>query len=478
MGDTAATDADRLISPREMRRIIWASSAGSLVEWYDFFIFGSLAVVMADKFYATASPLIAWLAAFAIGFVVRPFGAVIFGRIGDLTGRKYTFLVTMTLMGICTFAVGCLPTIDRIGPSAGVILIFLRVVQGLALGGEYGGAATYIAEHAPHEKRGYYTSWMQATATGGLFMSLGVILATRLLVGDASFHEWGWRIPFLLSVLLVIVSLYIRVSLRETPLFAKLKASGGVSPNPIVESFGRKANLRLVLLALFGATMGQGVVWYTGQFYALLFLQDTLGVDRMHPNHSIYIVGGALLCAAPLFVVMGSLSDRIGRKPLMMGGMAAAVLTYYPLYGLMSAFAPADTGQHFLFAYQGYNPFALWFCVFVQVVWATMVYGPLAAFLVELFPTRIRYSSLSLPYHIGNGVFGGLVTIIGMWLVARTGDNFSGLWWPMSIAAVSFVVGTAFIREPRRAGGHAAGPQAPTVRAAPDVAENVTADEL
>jgi len=437
-------------------KIIFASSAGTLVEWYDFYIFGSLSSVIASKFYQTGTPIgdmIAWLAAFAIGFIVRPFGAIVFGRIGDLIGRKYTFLVTMTLMGVCTFLVGLLPTRDVIGDLAGIILIILRILQGLALGGEYGGAATYIAEHTPHGQRGYYTSWIQTTATIGLFASLFVILGTRSLGGEDWFtgkgafakeYMQGWRIPFLLSLLLVLISLWIRISLRESPLFQRLKDTKTVSKNPLVESFGNPYNLRWVLLALFGATMGQGVVWYTGQFYALFYLQTIFKVTLVDSN---MIIGVALLAATPLFIFFGWLSDKIGRKPIMMAGMLLAVLTWYPIYGAMAAFAPTDPKQYFLFAYQGYNMVALTILVFIQVVYVTMAYAPIAAFLVELFPTKIRYTSMSLPYHIGNGVFGGLVPIIGLSMLQGTGNNFAGLWYPMLIAGVCFVVGTLFVKE-------------------------------
>ena len=437
-------------------KIIFASSAGTLVEWYDFYIFGSLSSVIASKFYQTGTPvgdMIAWLAAFAIGFIVRPFGAIVFGRVGDLIGRKYTFLVTMTLMGVCTFLVGLLPTRDVIGDLAGIILILLRILQGLALGGEYGGAATYIAEHTPHGKRGYYTSFIQTTATIGLFASLFVILGTRSLGGEDWFtgkgafakeYMQGWRIPFLLSIVLVMLSLWIRISLRESPLFQRLKDTKTISKNPIVESFGNPYNLRWVLLALFGATMGQGVVWYTGQFYALFYLQTVFKVNLVDSNT---IIGIALLCGTPLFILFGWLSDKIGRKPIMMAGMLLAVLTWYPIYGAMAAFAPVDTKQPFLFAYQGYNMLALTVLVFLQVVYVTMAYAPIAAFLVELFPTKIRYTSMSLPYHIGNGVFGGLVPIIGLSMIQGTGNNYAGLWWPMLIAGICFVVGTLFVKE-------------------------------
>lgn len=427
--------------------IIAASSVGTMVEWYDFYIFGSLAAVIASKFYQTGTPLgdlIAWLAAFAVGFIVRPFGAIVFGRIGDLIGRKYTFLVTMTLMGLCTFAVGLLPTQDVIGPAAGIILIILRILQGLALGGEYGGAATYIAEHAPHGQRGFYTSFIQITATAGLLMSLGVILGTRQIVGPEAFNDWGWRVPFLLSILLVAVSLYIRISLRESPLFTKLKKSGGISKNPLVESFVNPANLRMVLLALFGATMGQGVVWYTGQFYALFYLQKIFMVDLVDSN---IIVGGALLLASPLFIVTGALSDRIGRKPIMLAGMLLAVLTYIPIYTAMASFGPFIGNPADKVINSAYSPLMLGLLVFIQVVYVTMVYGPIAAFLVELFPTRIRYTSMSLPYHIGNGVFGGLVPIIGLTLIETTKNNMAGLWYPMAVAGICFVIGLLYIKE-------------------------------
>src|SRR5512142_1350793 len=348
---------------QSLTRTIFASSAGTMIEWYDFYIFGSLATVIASKFYHTGTPLgdlIAWLATFAIGFVVRPFGAIIFGRVGDLIGRKYTFLITMTLMGLCTFAVGLLPTYETLGAAAGIILITLRILQGLALGGEYGGAATYVAEHAEHGRRGFLTSWIQTTATLGLFVSLGVILATRSILGEDAFKAWGWRVPFLTSIVLVAISLWIRFSLRESPMYAKLKQKGGTSKNPIRESFGNPYNLNYVLLALFGATMGQGVVWYTGQFYALFYLQKIFNVSLVHSN---LIIGAALLVGTPLFVYFGNLSDKIGRKRIMLWGMILAVVLYYPIYGAMAAFAPKNTGQDLFFPYIGYNPFMLSFLI-------------------------------------------------------------------------------------------------------------------
>lgn len=439
-------------------KIIFASAAGTMIEWYDFYIFGSLATVIASKFYNTGTPIgdvIAWLATFAVGFIVRPFGAIVFGRVGDLIGRKYTFLVTMTLMGLCTFAVGLLPTIETLGQFAGVLLISLRILQGLALGGEYGGAATYVAEHAPNGKRGFYTSWIQITATLGLFMSLGVILLTRQSVGEEEFAAWGWRVPFLISILLVGLSLWIRYSLRESPMYAKLKKSGGISKNPLKESFGNPYNLGFVALALFGATMGQGVVWYTGQFYALFYLQKIFNVSLVDSN---LIIGGALLFGTPFFVIFGYLSDKIGRKWIMFTGMVLAVLTYIPIYTTMEKFAPWTTfvkaGDPGNVANPAYSPFMLGVFIFIQVIYVTMVYGPIAAFLVELFPTKIRYTSMSLPYHIGNGVFGGLVPIIGLsmieaakadstsWMhpIAAPFGHYAGLVWPMLIAGICAVV--------------------------------------
>ncbi len=438
------------VSSKTLFHVISASSVGTMIEWYDFYIFGSLSTILAGKFYRTGTPLgdlIAWLAAFAVGFIVRPFGAIFFGRIGDKIGRKYTFIVTMSLMGLCTFLVGVLPTIDVIGPVSGLILIFLRILQGLALGGEYGGAATYIAEHAPNKRRGYFTSYIQVTATAGLFLSLGVILATRQLVGEAAFSSWGWRVPFLISIFLVAISLYIRISLRESPLFARLKAKNLTSKNPLKESFTNPANLKFVVLALFGATMGQGVVWYTGQFYALFYLQKIFHVPLVESN---LIVAGALLVGSPLFIFMGWLSDKIGRKPIMLAGMLLAAVTYIPIYKAMALFQPFthwDAKPLLSVANPDYSPYMLSFFIFIQVVYVTMVYGPIAAFLVELFPTKIRYTSMSLPYHIGNGVVGGLVPIIGLTMISTFNDNFAGLYYPIAIASICFIIGLIFIRE-------------------------------
>jgi MFS family permease len=376
--------------------------------------------------------------------MVRPFGALFFGRIGDLFGRKFTYVLTIAIMGSATFIIGLLPTKEVLGVWAGIILITLRILQGLALGGQYGGAATFVAEHAPQGRRGFYTSWIQTTATLGLFLSLGVILLVRIGMGEDTFNEWGWRIPFMVSILLVILSVWIRQSLRESPLYQQMKVSKTISKNPLKESFTNPYNLKWVLIALFGATMGQGVVWYTGQFYALFYLQQIFKVSLVESN---IIVGVALVLSAPFFVFFGWLSDKIGRKKIMLGGMLLAVLTYYPIYGAMAAFAPIDTGQHFLFGYQGYNMVALSALVFIQVIYVTMVYGPIAAFLVELFPTKIRYTSMSFPYHIGNGVFGGLVPMIGLAWITATGNNFAGIWYPMIIAGICFVIGLVLLKE-------------------------------
>jgi MFS family permease len=511
----------------EGRRVIFASSLGTVFEWYDFYLYATLAPFFAGLFYpkgnATAA-LLASFATYAAGFLVRPFGALVFGRIGDLVGRKYTFLVTILVMGLSTALVGLLPTYESIGMAAPTLLVLLRLAQGLALGGEYGGAATYVAEHAPAEKRGLNTSWIQTTATLGFFLSLVVIGVCRRLFDEAAFKSWGWRIPFLVSLVLLGVSVYIRLKLDESPVFTKMKAEGKTSKAPLRESFGSWPNLKIVLLSLFGATAGQGVVWYTGQFYALFFLTGTLKIEWKTAYNIITV---ALLLGTGLFVFFGWLSDRIGRKKIMMTGCVLAALTYFPIFKAMAHFGnPAleafadkttikleaencqvhlfptpstvysecDKIQDFLakrslsfetsaglpgknaivhindtlidgfdekkltetLKTQGYpatanpndvNSFMLILLVLVQVIYVTMVYGPIAAFLVELFPTRIRYTSMSLPYHIGNGWFGGMLPLTTAAVVAATGNIYAGLWYPVIIAAITALVGFIFIRE-------------------------------
>jgi len=406
-----------------------------MIEWYDFYIFGSLAAIIATQFFPGDNPTASFLktlATFAVGFAVRPFGALVFGRIGDLIGRKFAFLATLLIMGGSTAAIGFLPGYARIGIAAPIVLVFLRLLQGLALGGEYGGAAVYVAEHAPDGKRGFYTSFIQTTATLGLFLSLAVILIVRAAVGEDAFKVWGWRVPFILSLALVGISYYIRMRLRESPLFTILKDTGKTSRAPIQESFGTWSRWKIFLVVLFGATAGQAVVWYTGQFYALLFLQTVLKVPLVT---SYVVVAVALLLGAPLFVFFGSLSDRIGRKKIMMAGNLLAALLYVPIYHGMKHYSSPV------------NAVALTALVFVQVVFVTMVYGPIAAFLVEAFPARIRYTSLSLPYHFGNGWFGGFLPIIATSLVAATGNIYAGLAFPIVVALVTFVVGSIMLRD-------------------------------
>lgn len=418
--------------------VIGASSAGTMIEWYDFYIFGSLAPIISSSFFPKENPtagLLSTLAIFATGFAVRPFGAIFFGRIGDVVGRKYAFLVTLLLMGGATTLIGLLPTYETIGILAPAILVLLRLTQGLALGGEYGGAATYIAEHCPDDKRGFYTSFIQTTATLGLFVSLGVILSVRSTVGEEAFKEWGWRVPFLLSIVLVVFSYIIRIRLKESPLFTKMKAAGKTSANPLRDAFSSKENWKVMAKALFGATAGQGVVWYTGQFYALYYLQTVLKIHFMTAN---FIVAVALLLATPFFIVFGALSDRIGRKKIIMAGCLIAALSYGPIYMAMQYFASDPNNP---------NAVMLSGLVFIQVIFVTMVYGPIAAYLVELFPTKIRYTSMSLPYHIGNGVFGGLVPLIGVAMVAQTGNPYAGLFYPIFIALFTFIFGMFFTRD-------------------------------
>lgn len=446
-----ASSADAVISTTEKKsiwKVIAASSAGTLIEWYDFYIFGSLATIIAVHFFPKGNETVALLgtlATFATGFIVRPFGALVFGRVGDVVGRKYAFMVTLLIMGLATTAIGLLPSYESIGVMAPILLLALRLLQGLALGGEYGGAATYVAEHSPDGKRGFYTSFIQTTATLGLFVSLGVILVTRLSIGEDSFKTWGWRVPFLLSVVLVIVSYIIRRKMQESPLFMQMKAEGKTSKSPLRDSFLHPQNRRLVILSLLGATAGQGVVWYTGQFYALYYLQTVLKVDFVLANQ---IIATALLFATPFFIVFGALSDRMGRKRIMMAGCLVAALTYIPIYKAMEAYSgwnPMDPNATAM----NPNVFMLTLLVFIQVIYVTMVYGPIAAFLVELFPTQIRYTSMSLPYHIGNGVFGGLVPFIGTALVAATGNHFAGLIYPIGVAVMTFIIGSIFIKEDR-----------------------------
>ncbi len=418
-----------------MPTIIAASSAGTMIEWYDFYLYGSLAAFFGANFFPTGNPtasLLAALATFGAGFAVRPLGAVIFGHIGDLIGRKYSFLVTISVMGLGTFLIGCMPTFAQIGVAAPIIIVLLRLLQGLALGGEYGGAAIYVAEHAPDGRRGFFTSWIQTTATVGLALAYLVITLTRVSMPAAQFTSVGWRIPFFLSAILVAMAIYIRLKLRETPLFTRLKAEGRSSTSPFLDSLGSGKNWGLILLALFGFTAGEAVVWYTGQFYSISWLQTAMKVDFVSAN----IVGiSALLVGTPLFLVFGHLSDKIGRKPIMMAGFILAAITYYPIYQAMAYFTKPTP-----------NLAMLSLLVFIQMIYVTMVYAPIAAFLVEFFPARIRYTSMSVPYHLGNGWFGGFLPLIATSVVAGTGNLFAGLMFPIAVALMSFIV-AFFVRE-------------------------------
>jgi MFS family permease len=452
--------------------VIFASSVGTMIEWYDFYLFAALVGTLSPKLYPPGNgkfQFLAYWATFAIGFVVRPFGALFFGRIGDLVGRKRAFLVTLTIMGVMTACIGLLPSFATAGWFSPIALIVIRILQGLALGGEYGGAAVYVAEHSPDNRRGFYTSFIQITATLGLFVSLAVVLIIQSSMTETQFKDFGWRIPFLISIVLVAISLYIRLRMKESPIYTEIKSAGMTSAAPLKEAFTKWPNLKQVLISLFGATAGQGVVWYTGQFYAQLFLRDVLRVD---PRTTNIIVGVALLLGIPFFTVFGALSDKIGRKKIMMAGCLLAVLAYYPIYGAMQHAAGnnvtsigwqknATTGAIALTPKTtdasgnpanadkatNANVPLLVFLVFLQVVLVTMVYGPIAAYLVEAFPAKIRYTSLSLPYHIGNGVFGGMVPLIGGYVCASTGKIYSGLWYPMIIASITFVVGSILLKE-------------------------------
>ena len=433
---------------KKLWQVIVASSVGTVIEWYDFYIFGSLSAIISLSFFPKEDPTAAFistLAAFGAGFVARPFGGVLFGRLGDLIGRKYTFLLTLLLMGGSTFAIAFIPSYEKIGLVAPAVLLALRIIQGLALGGEYGGAATYVAEYAPDAERGKYTSYIQTTATLGFFVSILVILATQQLLGDAAFKDWGWRVPFALSGILVVVSYFIRRNMDESPLFSKLKVEGRLSENPLKEAFASKANRRLMLIAMFGAIVGQGVVWHTGQFYAQIFINKILQVDFITTN---LIIAASLVVGTPLFVYFGSLSDRVGRKKIMLGGMALAALGYYPLFSWMSTIVAQEgtlTNGAIFLTWTGKLKLA--FICSLLVSFAAMAYGPIAAFLVELFPTKIRYTSLSIPYHFANGVFGGCAPFVATWLGAVTHSNFAGLFYPIALAALTVIVGVIYLPE-------------------------------
>ena len=472
--EQTATSKGAIVEPQHssLPLVIVAASLGTMIEWYDFFIFGSLTTVLSLKFYPPGNDtfaLIAYLATFAIGFVVRPFGALFFGRIGDLTGRKYAFLATLVIMGGATFSIGLMPTFATAGWFSPIILILIRVLQGLALGGEYGGAAVYVAEHVSDRRRGFYTSFIQVTAILGLLLSLLVILATQSGMSGEAFNRWGWRIPFLVSFFLVGISLYIRLKLRESPIFVHIKSAGKASLQPLKDAFTKWPNLKQVLLCLFGMTAGQGVVAYTGEFYALFYLQTILKVS---PHKANIVMAVALALGMPVLIFFGVLSDKIGRKKIILAGCLLAVLTYIPIYHAMERAAgndvitvqstrnrvtgainltpmTRDASGAWIAAPEARNPNTgkLILLVFVQVIYLGMVYGPVAAYLVEAFPANVRYTSLSLPYHIGNGVFGGLLPLIGLSICAATGKIYAGLYYPMAVAALTFIVGSIALRE-------------------------------
>jgi len=460
MATMATAARTTTVDTRGIWKVILASALGTMIEWYDFYIFGSLATVIALKFFPSESPtaaLLSTLATFGAGFAARPFGALVFGRIGDLVGRKYAFLVTLLIMGGATTLIGLLPDYATIGILAPIILVLIRIIQGLALGGEYGGAAVYVAEHVPDNRRGFYTSFIQITATLGLFVSLLVILVVRGVMPAADFNSYGWRIPFLLSIFLVAISVYIRSKMKESPLFTKLKSEGKTSTAPIKDSFGTARNWQTFFIVLLGAAAGQAVVWYTGQFYVNTWMQSSLKINGTTANT---IVAIALLLGMPFFVVFGALSDRIGRKKVMMAGNLLAVLFLYPIFlGIQSAagaIAPKvdaagkavlDAAGKPVLEASNPNTVMITLLIFVMLLFVTMVYGPIAAFLVESFPAKIRYTSVSLPYHFGNGYFGGWLPFIATALVASTGNIYAGLWFPIGIALMTFVVGMIFLKE-------------------------------
>jgi len=452
-------------------KVILGSALGTMIEWYDFYIFGSLTTVLSLKFYPKGNDtfaLIAYLATFAVGFLVRPFGALFFGRLGDLVGRRIAFIVTLTIMGFSTASIGLLPTYQVAGWFSPIMLILIRVLQGLALGGEYGGAAVFVAEHVPDNKRGFYTSFIQITATAGLFISLAVIVLTQQSMSPATFQDWGWRLPFLLSIVLVTISLYIRLKMKESPIYTQIKAAGMSSTKPLTDAFTQWVNLKRVLISLLGATMGQGVVWYTGQFYALFYLLTVLKINAKAANIDVAV---ALLIGMPFFTIFGAISDRIGRKKLMMTALLLACIFYIPIYKGMQQAAGNNvtyvssvkdkvTGAYKLTpqtpdavtgklvaakeAASANHPMLILY-VWLQVMLVCMIYGPIAAYLVEAFPAKVRYSSVSLPYHIGNGVFGGLLPLIG--LCATTGNIYAGLYYPIGIAALTFIFGMFLLKE-------------------------------